>query len=191
MNRDLFQGELVCLVREEPEAAAKTFARWERDSEYMRLMDDEPAHMLSDKMIIKRMGDLEERLRDKLFFFFIKPLTDDRLIGFVNLFLFSKFHREVWVGIGLGEKDFWGKGYGTDAMRLAVRYAFQELNMYRVSLDVFDYNLRAIRSYQKVGFVPEGRIRQSICRDGKRHDLMIMGILRDEWLANEGLDVGR
>jgi RimJ/RimL family protein N-acetyltransferase len=183
MNGDLFRGDLVQLVKEEPEIAAKAFARWERDSEYMRLMDDEPVHMRSQKLYEQKMGELEGKMKESFFLFHVKTLSEDRLIGFVNLFLESKFHREAWVGIGLGEKESWGKGYGTDAMRLALRYAFQELNMFRVSLDVFEYNSRAFRSYQKAGFILEGRSRQSICRDGKRHDLLFMGILRDEWLA--------
>jgi len=72
-----------------------------------------------------------------------------RLIGFTGLWIADWNHRHSWVGIGLGEREFWGKGYGTDAMRLIVRYAFDELDLHRVSLTVFEYNTRAIRSYEK------------------------------------------
>jgi RimJ/RimL family protein N-acetyltransferase len=90
-------------------------------------------------------------------------------------------HGESFVGIGLGEREHWGKGYGTDAMRVILKYAFSELNLYRVSLNVFDYNPRAKRSYEKVGFKEEGRCREFLLRDGKRYDLIFMGILRSEW----------
>jgi len=56
-----------------------------------------------------------------------------------------------------------------------------ELNLHRVSLDVFEYNPRAIRSYEKVGFKHEGRVRQALNRDGRRWDILYMGILREEW----------
>ena len=89
----------------------------------------------------------------------------------------------AFVGIGIGETDYRGKGYGTDAMRLILRYAFEALHLRRVSLDVFEYNQRAYRSYIKAGFVEEGRARQYLHRDGRRWDLIYMGILREEWLA--------
>lgn len=88
---------------------------------------------------------------------------------------------DAYVGIGLGEQDCWGKGYGTDAMRLILKYAFTELNLFRVSLNVFEYNPRAIRSYEKAGFKHEGRIREFLHKDGKYYDLIYMGILRSEW----------
>jgi RimJ/RimL family protein N-acetyltransferase len=91
-------------------------------------------------------------------------------------------HGDCWLGIGLGEREYWGKGYGSDALRLILRYAFQELGLQRVTLTVFEYNPRAIRSYEKVGFIHEGRCRKAIHRDGERADLLVMGILRQEWL---------
>jgi len=66
-------------------------------------------------------------------------------------------------------------------MRILLRYAFEELNLHRLSLSVFEYNSRAIRSYEKAGFVIEGRARQFLNRDGLRYDMIFMGILRDEW----------
>jgi RimJ/RimL family protein N-acetyltransferase len=88
----------------------------------------------------------------------------------------------VWVGIGIGERDYWGKGYGTDAMKLCLQYAFMELGAQRVSLGLLEYNARALKSYEKAGFKLEGRMRQEMLREGKRTDTLWMGILRDEWL---------
>ncbi|HXQ36514.1 MAG TPA: GNAT family protein, partial [Anaerolineales bacterium] len=80
------------------------------------------------------------------------------------------------------ERDFWGRGYGTDVMKVILRYAFMEINLRRVTLSVFEYNPRAVRSYEKAGFVHEGRMRQFLNREGKRWDMLFMGILRDEWI---------
>ena len=91
-----------------------------------------------------------------VFGFAIRTLSDDRLIGDIGVWIESWAHGEAWVGIGLGERDYWGNGYGTDAMRLMLRFAFDELNLQRVSLGVYAYNPRAIRSYEKAGFRREG-----------------------------------
>ena len=107
------------------------------------------------------------------------------LIGEVDLWLESWAHGEAWTGVVIGERDRWGHGYGTEALWLILRYAFTELNVRRVSLNVFANNLRAIRSYEKTGFRHEGVVRSDCRRDGERWDTVFMGILREEWLKNE------
>ena len=85
------------------------------------------------------------------------------------------------VGIFIGEKRLWNQGYGTDAMNLLLQHGFNTLNLNRVALDVFDTNLRAVRSYEKAGFVHEGRRRQAFFKDGKYVDILQMSVLRQEW----------
>ena len=89
------------------------------------------------------------------------------------------------MGIHIGERDFWGKGYGTDALRVLLHYGFDELNLQRVSLSVLEGNARAMRSYEKCGFRLEGRERQAWAYDGRRWDEIYMGLLREEWRSNE------
>ncbi len=181
MNTSLFQGELVRLTAMNPESDAELFARWASDSEYLRLLDTTPAYPWPAKRIKEELEKLVEKegLRD--FNFTIRALADDRPIGFIELDGIEWAHGEGFVGIGIGEREAWNKGYGTDAMRVILRYAFMELNLHRVSLDVFEYNPRAIRSYEKAGFVVEGRQREFLDREGKRWDFIYMGILREEW----------
>lgn len=178
MNTQLFTGQLVRLAAPDPEAEGGSVARWWHDTEYSRLLDNDPAVIGSPK---KAKEDLETFLKEDPCFFRIRTLSDDRLIGFVGLHSVRGPHGDAWVGIGIGERECWGKGYGTDAMRVILRYAFTELNLHRVTLGVFEYNPRAIRSYQKAGFKIEGRARQEMKRDGKRWDVLYMGILREEW----------
>ena len=182
MNTRLFHGELVRLVSEDPEVMAKVLNKWDRDSEYMRLMDSDPPIMWSENKIKQWIEkDMEEDQTTK-FFFPIRTLDDNHLIGFVGLFSVNWNHGEAWVGIGLGDRNYWGKGFGTDAVSVILRYAFHELNLHRVSLGVFEYNRRARRSYEKAGFSVEGRVRGDMLRQGQRWDVFIMGILREEWL---------
>ena len=85
------------------------------------------------------------------------------------------------LGITIGEKDHWGKGYGTEAMQLLVNYCFQTLNMHKVELTVYDFNTRAIKCYTNFGFIEEGILRKSHYVNGKYVDLIQMGLLKDEW----------
>ncbi|MFC1878354.1 GNAT family N-acetyltransferase [Chloroflexota bacterium] len=178
---NLFQGELVLLTAEDPEIAGKASARWARDSEYQRLLDTEAAQVYSAKMFQQWFEKDIEKTRTGGIGFNIRTLEDDRLIGFVGVFDIQWNHGDAWIGIGIGERDQWGKGYGTDAMRVILRYAFTELNLQRVSLGVFSYNKRAMCSYEKAGFRYEGAGRESLHRDGQRANDLYMGILRSEW----------
>ncbi len=181
-EKPLFQGEQVCLIAPDPDQDAGLFARWMRDSEFVRLMDTDPARLLSiDKHKEWLEKDLVEEGKSDQLYFMIRTLKDKSTIGLIGLNGIRWVHGDAWVGIGLGERDCWGKGYGTDAMRILQRYAFEELNLHRLSITVFDYNQRAIRSYEKAGFSVEGRARKYLNREGQRYDMIFMGILRDEW----------
>jgi RimJ/RimL family protein N-acetyltransferase len=180
MNEGLLAGKLVRLIACNP-ADAEIVARWSRDTEYHRLGDNDVAY----PQTVKQAREWLERENDRGFRFIIRTLGDDRLIGGIGLWIESWAHGEAWVGIGIGERDYWGNGYGTDAMRLILGYGFTELNLQRVSLGVYAYNPRAIRSYEKCGFVREGLMRGDCQRDGRRWDSIFMGILRQEWLQRE------
>ena len=181
--RDLFRGELVRLTMEEPESRAKTEVRWQRDSEFVRLADADPILMVSEKKLKDWVEkQIENGFESKRYSFSIRALAEDKFIGFFGLWV-DLIHNEAWVGIGIGEREFWGKGYGTEAMKLCLQYVFTELNVHRVSLGLHDYNPRALRSYEKAGFRLEGRSRKDMMREGKRNDSLWMGILREEWLA--------
>ena len=187
--RDLFRGKLVRLTSEEPEFRAKHNVRWQRDSEYHRLADGDPAMLFSEKKIREWSEKaIEDGYKPERYFFSFRALDDDKLIGFLSLWV-NLVHREVWVGVGIGERDYWGRGYGTDTMRLCVQYAFTELNVQRVSLGLHEYNPRALKAYQKAGFRLEGRTRQDVLREGRRFDSLWMGILREEWMQMQNGDV--
>ena len=113
--------------------------------------------------------------------FAIRLLEGNRLIGSCGVFNVHWLARNCMVGIGVGDPAYWGKGYGTDAMRVLLKFAFMEMDMHRVGLEVFSYNLRAKKSYLKIGFRQECVSREAIWRDGRYYDAIQMGILRREW----------
>lgn len=182
---DLLHGALVHLTAENPEVMAGCYSRWNQDTEWLRLLDSEPPRLYSEKKWKEWLEKDLEKTEPKELFFAIRTREADALIGFIGLFNLSVQHGDTLVAIALGERQYWGNGYGTDAMRVMLRYAFDELDLRRVGLIVFEYNPRARRSYEKVGFIPEGRIRGAMLRDGRRLDWQYMGLLREEWLARE------
>src|SRR6266498_4309737 len=184
--KDIFTGELVHLGAVDPEEMSKALSHWNRDSEYTRLLNMTVRPLNSAKAIQKWLEKEIEEMSPTDFFFSIRTLDEDKFIGGLGLNVISWASREAFIGIFIGAREYWGKGCGTDAMSIMLRYAFTELNLWRVSLGVFDYNPRAIRSYEKVGFRHEGRMRQYLNHEGKRWDILFMGILREEWT---GLDV--
>lgn len=119
-------------------------------------------------------------------FFIIE--ADGRVIGQCALFGFDDFrgvaHR-CELGITIGDKEYWGKGYGREAITLLVDYAFTHWNVQRVGLQVLATNERAIRAYQAVGFVQEGRLRRYMWSNGSYVDGVSMSILREEWQARK------
>ena len=119
-----------------------------------------------------------------------KPLVIDlkdgnewRLIGNSSFFDFDWIARSAEVGIMIGDKSVWNQGYGTETMILLQRHGFGTLNLNRIFLRVYAENKRAIRTYEKTGFVHEGRMRQGVYKHGKYFDVLFMSVLREEWDA--------
>lgn len=113
--------------------------------------------------------------------FAIETLDEPRYIGGCGLNKVDWKNRVAQVGIFIGLELFRGQGYGTDAMNLLLRFIFDQMNMNKVKLEVFSFNARAIKSYEKCGFIKEGVMRRELFRDGKYHDIVTMGVLREEW----------
>lgn len=113
--------------------------------------------------------------------FAILTRAEGRVLGNCGLEQIDWTNRRAILGIFIGDKNYWSKGYGTDATRTLLRFAFEEANLHRVELQVFAFNPRAIRAYEKVGFKLEGVRKQALFREGAWHDEHIMAVLEDEW----------
>jgi len=110
----------------------------------------------------------------------IETLAGDYLGG-IGLMTVDWINRSAQVGIVIGSKLHWGKGFGTDAMRVVLRFAFDKMNLHRVWLNVYDFNVRGIKSYEKCGFRREGVQREYRYLDGRYHDSLLMAILEAEY----------
>jgi len=125
---------------------------------------------------------LEGVYKDKNRVWFVIVLQeDDRIIGEGGFLRMNHLWRSSDISLILGVQDAWGKGYGTEAMHLMLDYGFGALNLHRISLGVFDFNSRAIRHYEKMGFKKEGLLRDGYYCDHHYHDVILMSILENEF----------
>ncbi|KIK69564.1 hypothetical protein GYMLUDRAFT_151062 [Collybiopsis luxurians FD-317 M1] len=122
------------------------------------------------------------KVSEELFYAIVETKEDKEFVGFAMLFNLEAKNRDARLGMAL-VPEFWGRGYATEILRFVVDYAFRELALHRVTLNVFGNNAAAIRVYTKVGFVREGIERKKLWAHGAWHDVIWMAILDEEWTA--------
>ena len=154
--------------------------RWERDKEvqYWAQGDRAPDPLTYEEYRARfappfgHPGTLEH---------FAMVVANGDLIGFTGYFHVNREVASAEVGIVIGERAYWGNGYGREALSLLVGHLFTDLAMQRVSLETWSGNERAIRAYRAVGFREEGRLRRAQVVEGRYYDTVLMSILREEF----------
>lgn len=171
----MLKGERVALRAVEREDIPR-FLRW--------LNDPEVTRYLTIFMPLSRGEEerwFEQQLGDPNRKVLAIETESGEHIGNISLEDIRWKDRQASLGIVIGEKEYWGQGYGTDAIRTLLGFAFEELNLNRIQLSVFDFNERARRCYRRCGFQEEGRLRQAHYTEGRYHDVIRMAILREDW----------
>jgi len=188
ISDNLWIGKRVRLTGLE-KSDARTFSRWHNDAGYLRLADAELARPRSEDDILKSFEEWEKDPNTVAFA--VRLLDGDEMIVLVVLDGILFQHGVAWLGMGMGDRNLWGQGYGSEAMALTLRYAFDELNLHRVQTSVFEYNERSIAMCEGQGFRREGVYREFMKRDGRRYDMYMLGLLRHEWevLNREGVGI--
>ncbi len=158
-----------------------TLAQWYADSEFLRLFDTSTACPLPRERLQHYIVSKQNSATD--FVFAVRRIGETAMLGYVELVNIEWNNGVGQVGIGIGDPALRGKGYGREALTLLLDFAFTELNLYRVQLQVIAYNVCAIHLYEKLGFRREGTLRAYVHRDGVRYDLYLYGLLRPEWEA--------
>ena len=175
----MIYGERIRLRRAEREDLP-TFTRWINDPEVREgLSLDLPMSMAQEEKWFEDV--LQRPAEEQILCLEVKRRRSWKLIGNCGYFNFEHRVRSAELGILIGEKDEWGKGYGTETMRLLLKFGFGHFNLNRIYLRVYENNPRAIRAYEKAGFVLEGRQRQAYYADGEYYDVFMMSVLRAEW----------
>lgn len=182
ISDNIWQGEHVRLTAFS-KADAGAMSRWYEDAGFLRLADATHARPRNPDEIEKWFEEWQKS--ETQVTFAVRLLADDSLIALAGLEGILWAHGVAWLGIGIGNREQWGQGYGLEAIELLLRYGFHELNLHRIQLSVFQYNERAIALYEKLGFLREGVYREFMQRDGKRYDMYLYGLLRREWEAGQ------
>jgi RimJ/RimL family protein N-acetyltransferase len=159
---------------------AEQWAQWDNDLEVTLLLGDEaytPFPLAKSEEVIAGI------LRRQDHIFGVVDLETDDLIGRGMLFDLDLVNRKAMLGIVIGEKAYWGQGYGQEAVRLLLEYAFNLLNLNSVMLGTFAFNRRAIHCYERVGFKEIGRRRQARIVGDRKYDVVLMDILAEEFEA--------
>jgi RimJ/RimL family protein N-acetyltransferase len=183
IQTQLFEGQDIRFGPIDHEKDPEIESKWTHDSEFMRMYEIEPARPMSVAMLKKNYEKLEKEIDEgkNIFYFTIRAKDDDRLLGKALVNRIEWSNGNGWIRVGIGAEADQRKGYGAQALEMLLRFAFSELNLYRVTAPVQEYNEAGIALLKKFGFVEEVRRRQSLDRDGRRWDLLIFGLLKDEW----------
>ncbi len=176
----IIRGERVWL-RPAERADIPTFVRWFNDAETTRFLAMRaPMSHAGEEQWFERM--LQAQGKDH-YLFVTCLLEDDRPIGTIGLHNVDHLNGNAEFGIAIGEKMLWGQGYGTDALNAIADFGFGALRLERIQLYCYAFNPRGRRSYEKAGFTVEGLLRRAHYQDGEYHDVLLMSLLRDEWLT--------
>ena len=175
----MLQGERVVL-RAIEEEDLEALARWVNDLELEVLGGGDPP---TPQSVARVKADHERRHKEDNDDAHFAIEVAGKLIGMLALFHTDTTARTSELGIVIGERAYWGQGYGQDAIRTAVDYGFRHRNLQRVWLSVTATNDRAINAYKRCGFVEEGRLREHVWSNGAHRDLICMGVLREEWTS--------
>ena len=183
IQTQLFEGKDVRLGPIDHQKDPEIESKWTHDSEFMRMMEISPARPMSAAIIKKQYEKLEKQIDESknLYHFAIRAKEDDRLIGKADVQWIEWTNGNGWIQLGIGSAEDRRKGYGSQVLRMLTRFAFAELNLFRVSARIPEYNEAAIALFKLFGFEEEVRRRQALDRDGRRWDLLVFGLLNSDW----------
>lgn len=185
MKNPFLIGDTIYLRPLEHEDAS-LIQPWVNDPDVSRFL---LVHLPMNKQVEERFIDAMSRSENDIVLVIVR-IQDDVPVGLTGFHQIQQKNRNAVFGINIGDKECWGQGYGTEATGLMMQFAFDKLNLNRITLHVFEFNDRAHHVYKKLGFQEEGVLRQDHYCEGQYWDTIIMGMLRDEWrelmLASQG-----
>jgi RimJ/RimL family protein N-acetyltransferase len=158
---------------------------WFNDVKFLRHYDMLPAIPQTNRDVKKAVEEFTHS--NNSYMFAIRTLETNKIVGVIGLFDIMWTNGVATFFIGIGNQSYVGKGIGREAMELLLDFGFNELNLYRIQLNVIEYNEKAIRAYERIGFIKEGTHRELVNRDGRRYDLYLYGLLKHEWTKRESL----
>lgn len=173
----MYYGKKVCLRAYKPEDI-ELATKYINDKELKKLLVTTipfPMTLWEEEEWIKSQKSNNQGIYN----FAIEDIKTGKYIGGCGIQSVNWLSRVAIVGIMIGDKDYLGKGYGTDSMKILIDFIFNEMNINKIRLGTFSFNKRAIKSYEKCGFKVEGVLKNEIFKEGKYYDEIIMSLFRD------------
>lgn len=181
---NFYEGERVRLTALDPVKDPDIEAVWSHTPDFLALFSSELQRPTSAHQLKKRYEEREKNREDDAYEFDlrIRLRADDRLIGVMTIWV-EWGAGGAWLKLGIGMPEDRRQGYGLEALALALRYIFSEMNLRRVTVGVPGYNEAALAFFAAAGFKVEARSREALFRFGRRWDEVSLGLLRAEWEA--------
>ncbi len=174
----MLSGQLVQLVAQDKSKHLENYLEWINDpflSQFVLAMPPitrEEENAWFDKIAGKKNSDIV---------FAIETIAERKHIGVIGLHGIDWIHRHATTGTLIGNPEYHGKGYGTDAKMLLLNYAFNALNLHVITSAVIDYNERSERYSLRCGYKECGRVPEYYFKNGKRHDRIILSVTKKDW----------
>ena len=176
----MLRGKLVQL-RPVQRADISYFLQWFNDPEVIQYLGLYlPMTEMSEQKYIEDLGTAKSAT-DAVFVIEAIDGEKSKPVGNIGLHRINPKDHNATFGIAIGDKNYWSKGYGTEAAALIIRYGFEQLNLHRISSSAFSFNERSIKMHLKVGFKEEGRRREVFFKNGAYCDEVMFGLLREDW----------
>lgn len=179
------KGQRIRLRVLDPEADAAACALWMNDPETRHLLGEKRAFPITPADEKEWIKKLSATTPPEDIVFGIELKKSGKLIGIIGLHDIDWVSRKAITGTKIGPANLRSLGLGTEAKQLLLEYAFNTLGLNRIQSQVIVYNQASLRYSAKCGYRQEGVLRQAVYKNGRFHDLIILSILRDEWLARQ------
>lgn len=180
LEKPILEGETIYLRPLGPADAPEIFASLS-DEESMRLTGTQQTFTLEQvEAFYAKVPDADDRIDYAI----VLKDGSDMMVGEVVLNDIDEDNKSANFRIALSNQDHFGKGYGSQATKLLIKHGFENLDLHRIELEVYDFNPRALHVYKKVGFVQEGIRRDVLLWDGKYQSAIVMGMLKSDYLKS-------
>ncbi len=188
ITTQLYQGEQVYLGPIDFEKDPEIESNWTHNPAYLHSIGFDIALPMSVAKVKKHYEAIEKEVEESknTFYFTIRQQGEDKLLGFIKFFWIEWTNATGGLQIGIGHPDERDAEYVHEASKLALNFAFRELNLYRLSVFAADNDPPGVKLLEKHGFVEEVRRRKALQRNGKFCDSLLFGLMQSEWLAQQG-----
>lgn len=174
----MLKGKKVILRPIDIEKDLGNFHKWINDFEVMQFLGKpyKPIPKEKEKELLQKM------LSDDYSVVFAIETMDGKHIGVTGLHKISHFDGTATTGTFIGDKNYWSRGYGTEAKMLLLQYAFLVLNLRRINSRVISFNKRSLRCQLKCGYKIEGVMKKEVWKNGRYHNLITLAVFQENWL---------